>query len=88
MGCESQHFGGVKFTHFGARQMAFDRRFDQFHILCSGQKRYTTKRFVDLSGMNGKSLPNEVLFNHARRFRLESVCALQAVRSRKSLLRE
>ena len=37
------------------------------------QKRYTTKRFVDLSGMNGISLPSEGLFNHARRFRLGKI---------------
>src|SRR5688572_29273206 len=32
-------------------------------------ERYTAERSVDLSGMNGISLPSEVQFNHVCRFR-------------------
>ncbi|MGZ8940086.1 MAG: hypothetical protein ACXW32_12820, partial [Limisphaerales bacterium] len=35
----------------------------------SGLNRYTAEWSVDLSGMNGNSLPGEVLFNHACRLR-------------------
>ena len=80
---ESQHFGGVKITHYFPGQSASAHRrrcqnpiawltIDRAHrFYGSCRKRYTTKRFVDLSGMNGSSLPNEVQFNHAPRFRLE-----------------